>query len=426
MAVALAHPLSTNEGEFIRKALTSGVREDGRELLEPRACAFDFHADGSGCTVRLGGTCVAAFVAAYLRPPFGDRANEGAVRFAVRVSPLASPAADAAAARRPAPEVEELSRLVERGVRETRAVDVEALVVLPGRLAWHLEVDIVALGADGALVDACGLAALAALRAFRRPNTLVEDAEAGRVRALVLDPTLREEAACEGGITVIVAPTGELCGAQKVRAAPAARPASSRARARLALGVAAERAQALDAALAAHEAARVAARVRRHVGGTTEAGQRGLLAVPMPARAQADAGAKLVSRVSLAEAPTAGLKEAAELTLPAHGIKAEEQNGVGESSAAGHGPMDTAAAAHEPSKPEEAGILAPAAAASTPPTSPLSSKTPKRKRKGKTGQDSGAEADPYAAIAARIAQAGGQQGGPASLRAAVKSAPKQG
>jgi hypothetical protein len=42
-----------------------------------------------------------------------------------------------------------------------------------GRKVWHLRVDVHVLDHQGALVDACGLAALAALMAFRRPDVTV-------------------------------------------------------------------------------------------------------------------------------------------------------------------------------------------------------------------------------------------------------------
>lgn len=50
---------------------------------------------------------------------------------------------------------------------------------------WHLRVDVHVLDHQGALVDACGLAALAALMAFRRPDVTV-GGDDGQVRASVV------------------------------------------------------------------------------------------------------------------------------------------------------------------------------------------------------------------------------------------------
>lgn len=76
---------------------------------------------------------------AALEAPFPDRPNEGSLRFNVELLPMAAPHWEGG---RPGEEATELARLVERGLRESRAVDTEALVVLAGRRVWHVRVDI--------------------------------------------------------------------------------------------------------------------------------------------------------------------------------------------------------------------------------------------------------------------------------------------
>lgn len=51
-----------------------------------------------------------------------------------------------------------------------------------GRKVWHLRVDLHVLDHQGNLVGACGLAALAALMAFRRPDVTVGGGDDGQVR----------------------------------------------------------------------------------------------------------------------------------------------------------------------------------------------------------------------------------------------------
>ena len=58
------------------------------------------------------------------------RPNEGSLRFNVEFSPMASPNFEPG---RPTENANELARLIERGLRETKAVDLEALCVLAGR-----------------------------------------------------------------------------------------------------------------------------------------------------------------------------------------------------------------------------------------------------------------------------------------------------
>ena len=50
-----------------------------------------------------------------------------------------------------------------------------------GRKVWHLRVDVHVLDHAGNLVDACGLASLAALMAFRRPDVTVGGGDDGQV-----------------------------------------------------------------------------------------------------------------------------------------------------------------------------------------------------------------------------------------------------
>jgi exosome complex RNA-binding protein Rrp42 (RNase PH superfamily) len=73
-----------------------------------------------------------AVVAAALEAPFGDRPSEGQLLFNVELSPMASPAFEAG---RPGPDAIALARLVERALRQSKAVDQEALCVQAGKKA---------------------------------------------------------------------------------------------------------------------------------------------------------------------------------------------------------------------------------------------------------------------------------------------------
>lgn len=82
-----------------------------------------------------------------------SRPSEGTLRFNMEFSPMASPAFDAG---RPGEAAIEAMRLLERALRDSRAVDLEALCVLAGRKVpcrhvWHL------LHAQRAGVPSCWL-----------------------------------------------------------------------------------------------------------------------------------------------------------------------------------------------------------------------------------------------------------------------------
>ncbi|KAI8470908.1 MAG: exoribonuclease PH component of the exosome [Monoraphidium minutum] len=293
--------LCNNNRDFIKQAIKEDVRIDGRQLYDHRQLSFEFSLDDSSATVRLGGTRAAAAVAAALEAPFNDRGREGSLRFSVELSPMASPTFESG---RMGEDAIEIARIVERAIKQSGAVDMEALCVLPGRKVWSLRVDIHILDHCGNLVDAATLAALAALAAFRKPQVSVGQGEGGGADEIIvhspdvrepqplslhhlpfpitfalfehgavvaIDPCLQEEAAMEGSMTLVINPHGEICAVQKADGVGLDRDQLMRC-ARLGTARAGELAGSLKDALKAHDAARVAARVRRHAGGAGGAG----------------------------------------------------------------------------------------------------------------------------------------------------------
>jgi exosome complex RNA-binding protein Rrp42 (RNase PH superfamily) len=247
---------------------------------------------------------VMASISASLEAPYADRHSEGSITFDVLHTAMAGFGPDFA---RKNEDTTELSRLVERGLRESRAIDLEALCVQPGRKVWHLQVDVRILDNCGNATDAVGLAALGALCAFRRPDVTVDpDAPGGIIihsRAdreplpltlhhlplpvtfaffesgdvVALDPMSTEEAAASGSFTVTVNPQGELCAAQKAHGVGIL-PAQVMQCTRIAATKVKDLTSQLRTALEAHEVARVAARVRRHQsGGGAEGGAGGII-----------------------------------------------------------------------------------------------------------------------------------------------------
>ena len=67
-----------------------------------------------------------------------------------------------------------LSRLLEKTIRRSGALDTESLCIVAGAKCFHLRADIHVLDQDGNLVDASCLALIAALLHFRRPDVEVK------------------------------------------------------------------------------------------------------------------------------------------------------------------------------------------------------------------------------------------------------------
>jgi exosome complex component RRP45 len=67
----------------------------------------------------------------------------------------------------------EQARLVERALRESRAIDLESLCVLAGEKVWQVRLDAHVLDNEGNVQDCLSLACVSALAHFRRPDVTV-------------------------------------------------------------------------------------------------------------------------------------------------------------------------------------------------------------------------------------------------------------
>ncbi|XP_019051975.1 PREDICTED: exosome complex component RRP45B-like isoform X3 [Nelumbo nucifera] len=159
--------MTVNEKKFIETALLSDLRVDGRRPFDYRRLTVKFGREDGSSEVQLGQTHVMGFVTSQLVQPYRDRPNEGTLSIYTEFSPMADPSFEAG---RPGEFAVELGRIIDRGLRESRAIDTESLCVLAGKLVWSIRVDLHILDNGGNLVDAANIAALAALLTFRRPE----------------------------------------------------------------------------------------------------------------------------------------------------------------------------------------------------------------------------------------------------------------
>lgn len=219
--------------------LSRGLRLNGRRLdeLRPISIVTDYisNADGSAL-VKLGNTQVLVGVKLEIGTPFSDTPNEGNLIVNAEFVPAASPVFE------PGPPDEnaiELARVIDRGIRESKAVDLSKLVIIPGKRVWNLWVDIYVLDHDGNLVDASSIGVLAALLTTKLPKVDVK--EGGEVTIdrntkteqlvvrkcvttvsiskigeyLLVDPDLEEESLMDAKLVVSVTDDGLIAGLQK-------------------------------------------------------------------------------------------------------------------------------------------------------------------------------------------------------------------
>ncbi len=156
--------------EFVGQALLEGIRIDGRRLTDFRETTLELSRkeDYSSCEALLGSTRSYATVRGELVTPFPDRPSEGSIQFNSHVSVAAEHCNVSEA---------EIGRILEKSIRESDSIDTESLCVIAGEKVWSLVCDVHLLEFDGNGLDACLLAAMGALRAYRRPEVAMESSE---------------------------------------------------------------------------------------------------------------------------------------------------------------------------------------------------------------------------------------------------------
>lgn len=160
------------------KFLEKGMRFDGRKLDEFREvsveCGISRNAEGSA-RVKFGDTEVMVGVKMSVEKPYPDTPDAGNLMVGVELSPMSSPDFETGP---PSADAVELARVVDRGIREAKAIDTKQLCIAKGEKVWATAIDIVTINADGNLIDASALAALAALKEAKMPHY---DADTGTV-----------------------------------------------------------------------------------------------------------------------------------------------------------------------------------------------------------------------------------------------------
>jgi exosome complex component RRP42 len=155
---------------LIRTMVINGKRIDKRKLDEYRKITVEKgiipSAEGSA-RVRLGDTEIVAGVKISLGEPFPDRPEDGVLMVNAELVPLA--AADFESGP-PGKDAIELARVVDRTIRESKAVDLSKLCITKKEKVWMVSIDIDVMDYDGNFIDAACLASVAALHNAKMPK----------------------------------------------------------------------------------------------------------------------------------------------------------------------------------------------------------------------------------------------------------------
>ncbi len=212
-----------------------GSRYDGRSLDEYRPVTVEYgvtkNAEGSA-RVRIGDTEVMAGVKLSVEKPYPDTPKDGNLMVGTELLPLSSPDYEAGP---PNEESIEVARVVDRGLRESKAIDTKKLCLIEGEKVWMVSIDICTINSAGNLLDAAALAAVAAVQDARFPEydgktvnyKKLTDKKLPLTRMplsvtvmklgdyLFVDPSIEEEKVVDSRLTVALTQDGKICAMQK-------------------------------------------------------------------------------------------------------------------------------------------------------------------------------------------------------------------
>ena len=225
--------------DYVIGLAEKNMREDGRDFLSYRKpIKIEYgvsskSAEGSA-RVTMGETEVVAGVKLEVGEPFSDTPDEGVLMVGTELLPLSNPDFESGP---PGIESIELARIIDRGIRESGAIDFTKLCIKKGEKVWLVFLDIYPLNDAGNLFDASALAALAALKDAKFPeydakeNNVNYEKKTTKSLSLTdlpllvtvykiknkyfVDPTIDEMQSYESRLSVATLQDGTVCAMQK-------------------------------------------------------------------------------------------------------------------------------------------------------------------------------------------------------------------
>jgi exosome complex component RRP42 len=229
--------MNTELKNHIIQLLEKGIRLDGRKPLDyrkPMKVEYDASNSAEGSAkVQIGDTVVMTGVKMSLETPYPDTQDQGNLMVGAELLPIASPEFEVGP---PSIQAIELGRVVDRGIRESKLIDLKKLCIEKGEKVWGIAIDICPINDSGNLFDAGSLSALAALKNAKLPkleddkvdymektktSLPISDKEPISVtvckigKHFIVDPSPEEEEVIDARLTVATMKDGKLCALQK-------------------------------------------------------------------------------------------------------------------------------------------------------------------------------------------------------------------
>jgi exosome complex component RRP42 len=217
------------------KALEEDARYDGRAKNEFRDIKITFDASNTAegsALITCGNTEIIIGVSLTVGSPFPDRPDEGALMVSCELLPIAHNNIESGP---PGIDSIEISRVIDRGIRESKAIDVKKLCITEGEKVWIVNVDVIPINHAGNLIDIGAIGAIAAIQKAIFPlieNGIVNYKEKTNQtlelthvpipitvckigNQLFVDPTKTEEESIDARLTIAVMENDEICSLQK-------------------------------------------------------------------------------------------------------------------------------------------------------------------------------------------------------------------
>ncbi len=221
--------------QHLLNALAKGIRFDGRGLTEVRQVTvetdFTKSAEGSA-RVRIGKTEVLVGLKMAVEKPYPDTPSQGNLMVNAELRPISNPNFEPGP---PGEQAIELARVIDRGIREAKAIDVKKLCIKEVEEVWSVMIDVCPINDEGNLLDAGSIGALAALKNARFPkyeNKKINYSERTSQKLpikreplavtvfkigdyFIVDPLPAEEAFVDARLTIAVTKDNTICALQK-------------------------------------------------------------------------------------------------------------------------------------------------------------------------------------------------------------------
>lgn len=160
--------ISTNERTYFIEALKCGLRLDSRRFDEIREPQISLSKTEFGYVeLDWGLTKLAVRVSAQIGKPYEDRPFEGLFQINCEISSMAWAHFDNS---KNSNEEILIARIIEKAIRRSNSLDLEALCIIAGEKVWNITVDLNFLNFDGNFVDVGCFGAMLALHHFKKPD----------------------------------------------------------------------------------------------------------------------------------------------------------------------------------------------------------------------------------------------------------------